>query len=52
MYNRGTLAKTGSAVALFGGTMAFEWTIGVILGLVILGAVAYRYANRGRRYTA
>lgn len=52
MYGKGTLAKTGGAVALFGGTAAFEWTVAVILGLVVIGAVLYRRANRGKRYAA
>ena len=50
MYGKGTLAKTGGAVALFGGTVAFEWTVAAILGLVAIGAVIYRRANRGKRY--
>ncbi|MEU4152495.1 hypothetical protein [Streptomyces sp. NPDC026659] len=52
MYDKGTLARTGSAVALFGGTAAFQWTIATIIGLVVLGAVLYRVANRGNRYEA
>lgn len=50
MYGKGTLAKTGGAVALFGGTAAFERTVAVIIGLVVLGAVIYRAANRNKRY--
>jgi hypothetical protein len=50
MYGRGTLAKTGAAVALFGGTAAFERTIAVIVALVVVGAVLYRVANRRKRY--
>ncbi|MDT0435647.1 MULTISPECIES: hypothetical protein [Streptomyces] len=50
MYGRGTLAKTGASVALFGGTAAFSWTIAAIIALVVGGALIYRAANRGKRY--
>ena len=50
MYNRGTLAKTGASVALFGGTAGFEWTVGLIVILVVGGAVLYRAAKRKERY--
>ncbi|MET9122958.1 hypothetical protein [Streptomyces sp. NPDC004528] len=50
MYGRGTLAKTGAGVALFGGTAAFSWTVAAIVVLVVAGAVLYRAANRRKRY--
>lgn len=51
MYNKGTLAKTGASVALFGGTAGFEWTVAMIVGLVTLGAVLFRFAKRKERYS-
>ncbi len=50
MYSKGTLARTGAGIALFGGTAAFEWTIAAIVGLVLIGAVVYRTANSRKRY--
>lgn len=50
MYGKGTLAETGATVALFGGTVYFEWTVATIVMAVVLGAVLYRAANRKRRY--
>lgn len=48
--NGGTLAQTGAGIALFGTTIYLQWVIGVIVGVVIIGALTYRMANRRRRY--
>jgi hypothetical protein len=50
MYGKGTLAKTGATVSLFGTTVAFEWTVALIVGLVAVGAVLYRVGKRKERY--
>lgn len=49
MYNEGTLAYTGVGVSVFGATIGLGWVIAGGVGLIVVGALLYRFAKRRSR---
>lgn len=48
----GAMAGTGAGYVIFGHQITLGLALVVVALLIVLGAVAYRRANRGKRYVA
>lgn len=52
MYDEGALAYTGAGITIFGTSVGLGWVVGVGVTLIVVGALAYRYAKRRARRNA
>ena len=50
MYHRGALAQTGAGLVIGTTTFMWSWVAGVVVVSIVIGALAYRWGTRGKRY--
>jgi hypothetical protein len=50
MYNKGSLAATGTGLVIFGQQVSFSLALAAAVVLVLSGSLLYRFGTRGNKY--
>lgn len=50
MYGGGTIAATGVGMSIFGVEVSLSLLAAIVVLLIVVGGLAYRYKNRASRY--